>query len=331
MALTTSVRRGTARMRAAALVGPGRVEIVDVPVPDPGSRQVRIRLEGCGICGSNLPTWEGRPWFRYPFAPGAPGHEGWGTVEAVGSEVGDVREGDRVACLGAAAFAEAEVADAASVVQLPPALTTAPFPGEPLACAVNVARRSDVQAGMTVAVIGIGFLGAVLVRLAASAGARVVAITRRPFALDVARRMGASTLVPLGDDLAATADAARAAIGGALFDRVIEATGAQQPLTLAGELTRERGRLVVAGYHQDGARTVNLQLWNWRGLDVINAHERDPAVYVDGMRAAVELVADGRLDPRPLYTHTFPLARLGDAFEAARTRPDGFLKALVTT
>ncbi len=318
-------------MRAAALVGPGRVEIVEVPVPDPGPRQVRIRLEGCGICGSNLPTWEGRPWFRYPFAPGAPGHEGWGTVDAIGPEVGGVREGDRVACLGAAAFADAEVADAASLVQLPPALGAAAFPGEPLACAVNVARRSDVRAGMTVAVIGIGFLGAVLVRLAASAGARVVAITRRSFALDVARRMGASSLVPLGDDLAATAEGARAAIGGAPFDRVIEATGAQEPLTLAGDLTRERGRLIVAGYHQDGARTVNLQLWNWRGLDVINAHERDPTVYVDGMRAAVQLVADGRLDPRPLYTHTFPLSRLGDAFESARTRPDGFLKALVTT
>ena len=48
-----------------------------------------------------------------------------------------------------------------------------------------------------------------------------------------------------------------------------------------------------------------MQLWNWRGLDVINAHERDPEVYVEGMREAVEAVAAGRLDPSPLYTHTF--------------------------
>ena len=90
-----------------------------------------------------------------------------------------------------------------------------------------------------------------------------------------------------------------------------------------------RGRIVIAGYHQDGPRQVDLQSWNWRGLDVVNAHERDPRVYVEGMRLAMEAIAERRLDPAPLYTHTFPLDRLGDAFEAARTRPDGFMKALV--
>jgi threonine dehydrogenase-like Zn-dependent dehydrogenase len=92
----------------------------------------------------------------------------------------------------------------------------------------------------------------------------------------------------------------------------------------------ERGRLVITGFHQDGPRQVNMFLWNWRGLDVINAHERDPQVYVEGIRLAVDAVADGTLDPAPLYTHTFPLDRLGDAMETMRTRPDGFLKALVT-
>jgi len=49
--------------------------------------------------------------------------------------------------------------------------------------------------------------------------------------------------------------------------------------------------MIVAGYHQGGLRQVNMQLWNWRGLDVINAHERDPAVYLQGMQAAVDLIA----------------------------------------
>jgi threonine dehydrogenase-like Zn-dependent dehydrogenase len=118
--------------------------------------------------------------------------------------------------------------------------------------------------------------------------------------------------------------------GGTFCDRVIEAVGKQWPLDLSAELTRERGRLVIAGYHQDGPRQVNMQMWNWRGLDVINAHERDPQVYVDGIRAAVDAVASGRLDPSPLYTHTFPLERLGDALDATRDRPDGFLKALIS-
>jgi threonine dehydrogenase-like Zn-dependent dehydrogenase len=61
----------------------------------------------------------------------------------------------------------------------------------------------------------------------------------------------------------------------------------------------------------------------------VNAHERDPAVYAAGVRAAVEAVASGRLDPAPLYTHSYPLERLGEALDATRDRPDGFLKALV--
>jgi threonine dehydrogenase-like Zn-dependent dehydrogenase len=111
---------------------------------------------------------------------------------------------------------------------------------------------------------------------------------------------------------------------------VIEAVGKQWPLDLAGELTRERGRLIVAGYHQDGPRQVNMQLWNWRGLDVINAHERDPRRYVDGIRRAVGAVEEGRMDPAPLYTHRYPLDRLQEALEATRDRPEGFMKALVT-
>ena len=114
-------------------------------------------------------------------------------------------------------------------------------------------------------------------------------------------------------------------------ERVLEVVGAQWPLDLAGELTRIRGRLIVAGYHQDGPRQVNMQLWNWRGIDVINAHERDPAVYIQGIREAVQAVSSGVLNPSRLYTHTFPLDQLDQAFRIMEERPDGFLKALVLT
>jgi threonine dehydrogenase-like Zn-dependent dehydrogenase len=109
------------------------------------------------------------------------------------------------------------------------------------------------------------------------------------------------------------------------FERVIEAAGTQTSLDRASALVGVRGRLVIAGYHQDGLRSVDMQSWNWRGLDVVNAHERDPLVYVDAMREGV----DAGLDLEPLLTHRFPLERLADAFEAARTRPDGFVKAWV--
>jgi threonine dehydrogenase-like Zn-dependent dehydrogenase len=112
-------------------------------------------------------------------------------------------------------------------------------------------------------------------------------------------------------------------------ERVIEAVGKQWPLDLAAELTAERARLIIAGYHQDGPRQVNMQLWNWRGLDVVNAHERDPKVYMQGMRAAVEAVINGEINPGALYTHTFPLEGLADALEMMRARPVGFVKAMI--
>ena len=179
------------------------------------------------------------------------------------------------------------------------------------------------------AVVGVGFMGALLTQLVARAGARVVAISRRPFALELAREMGAVETLEL-DDYYQIIDRVKELTGGELCDRVVEATGLQGPLTLAGELTKERGRLVIAGYHQDGLREVNLQLWGWRGLDVVNAHERAQERYVGGMERAAQAVAAGLLEPAPLYTHSFAFDELGNAFEMMRTRPEGFLKALVT-
>lgn len=223
------------------------------------------------------------------------------------------------------AYAQYDIADQQSVVPLPDALTDQPFPAEPLACALNVFHRSHIQPGHRVAVIGIGFL-VLLVRLATQAGADVLAISRRPFALSLAQQLGAHHVLPFTPQ---TLQQATTLSDGQLFDVVIEAVGQQSPLTLAGELTRERGRLVIAGYHQDGPRQINMQLWNWRGIDVINAHERSPAVYTQGMRRAITAVLERTLEPAPLYTHRFPLADVAQAMETARTRPDGFLKALI--
>jgi threonine dehydrogenase-like Zn-dependent dehydrogenase len=319
---------GARTMKAAVVAGPGRIRVDEVALPEPGTGQVRVRMEGCGVCASNLTPWAGPEWMQFPTEPGALGHEGWGIVDAVGDGVEGLSVGDRVAALSYKSYAEYDVADAEAVVRLPDSLAGQPFPGEPLGCAMNIFRRSDIQAGQTVAIVGIGFLGAILTRLATDAGARVIAISRRPFSLDVARRMGAAETIPM-DDHNAIIDKVRELTGDAFCDRVIEAVGKQWPLDLAAELTRERGKLVVAGYHQDGPRQVNMWLWNWRGIDVINAHERDPKVYAQGIRDAVEAVASGRLDPASLYTHRYPLDRLDEALDATRDRPDGFLKALV--
>lgn len=315
-------------MRAAVLTGPGRIAIHDVPRPEPGPGQVRVRLEGCGVCASNLTPWAGPEWMQFPTEAGSLGHEGWGVIDKLGTGVTEVAVGDRVAALSYHSYAEYDVADADKVVPLPPALAGQPFPGEPLGCAFNIFRRADIAAGQDVAIVGIGFLGALLTRLASEAGARVIAISRRPESLDLARRMGATETIAMDDHQAIIARIGELT-DGRFCARVIEAVGKQWPLDLAGELTGERGKLIVAGYHQDGPRQVNMWLWNWRGIDVINAHERDPAAYLAGMREAVEAVASGRIDPRDLYTGDYRLETLGDALDATRDRPGGFVKALV--
>ncbi|WP_201766643.1 MDR/zinc-dependent alcohol dehydrogenase-like family protein [Sphingobium quisquiliarum] len=315
-------------MRAVTVTGPGAIRVDQVPVPQPGPGQVRVRMEGCGVCASNLTPWAGPEWQQYPLEPGALGHEGWGIVDAVGEGVTSVAVGDRVAALSYASYSEYDLAEEAAVVKLPPALNGMPFPGEPLGCAFNIFRRADIEAGQTVAIIGIGFLGALLTRLATDAGARVIAISRRLSSLDLARDFGAAETIVM-DDHQGIIDQVSALTGGRFCERVIEAVGKQWPLDLAGELTGERGKLIVAGYHQDGPRQANMWLWNWRGIDVINAHERDPLAYAQGMREAVEAVASGRIDPAPLYTHSYPLDRLDEALNATRDKPDGFVKAIV--
>jgi threonine dehydrogenase-like Zn-dependent dehydrogenase len=316
-------------MRAAVVTAPGRAEIRDVALPQPGPKQVRVRLEGSGVCASNLTPWEGPEWMTFPTQPGDLGHEGWGIIDAVGEEVNDLWPGDRVATLGTKAYAEYDLADAAAVAKIPNELTDVPFPGEPFGCAMNIFRRSDIREGQTVAIIGIGFLGAILVRLASHAGARVIAISRRQSSLDLGRKMGAAETVPM-DDHYAIIERVKELTGGRFCERVIEAVGKQWPLDLAAELTGEGGRLIVAGYHQDGPRQVNMQLWNWRGFDVVNAHERDPNVALQGVKDAIEAVRSGLIDPADLITHRYPLEKLDEALNATRDRPGNFVKAVVT-
>ncbi|WP_199798845.1 MDR/zinc-dependent alcohol dehydrogenase-like family protein [Qipengyuania thermophila] len=315
-------------MRAAVLTGPRRFAVTSVAVPEPGEGEVRVRLEGCGVCASNIEPWEGPEWMRFPTAPGGLGHEGWGVVDAVGAGVAAPAAGNRVAFLGAQSFAEYEVVPAAATAVLPPALAGTPFPGEPLGCAFNIFRRSRIEAGQTVAIIGIGFLGAVLCRLASEAGARVIAISRREESLALARRFGATHTIAMHDHHAIIAQVS-GPTDGAMCERVIECVGKQWPLDLAGELVGTGGVLAVAGYHQDGPRQVNMQGWNWKGIDVVNAHERDPAVQMRGLREAIDAVASGRLDPSPLFSATYPLEQLDEALIATRDKPGGFVKALV--
>jgi len=270
-------------MTAARFVGPGSVELERVPRPSPGPSQVRIALEGTGVCASNLPLWKGASWLKYPLGPGSGGHEGWGIVDQVGRDVDPALEGTRVAALSYSAYAEFDLADARHLVPLSSALADQPFPGEPLGCAVNIFRRSAIEPGQVVAIVGIGFLGALLTRLASKAGARVIAISRRAHALSEAERMGAHVAIPLqaGVEAGGSARDLKADVVSRVWElteghgcqRVIEATGKQEPLDLCSELVGEGGRLVIAGYHQDGPRFESWTIIYFMKIDVCILHD----------------------------------------------------------
>ena len=91
-------------------------------------------------------------------------------------------------------------------------------------------------------------------------------------------------------------------------DVAIETTGTQPGLTLAGRMVREHGMLSILGYHQGGPRSVDMELWNWKALDVLNAHERRMDYKAECMRRGIALIASGRIDVAPLIT---PSLRFG--------------------
>jgi NADPH2:quinone reductase len=315
-------------MKAAVICNPRNVEIAEVPTPEIEENEVLVQVEACGVCASNIPRWEGKPWFTYPTRPGELGHEGVGTIVELGKAVDTWRVGDRVAFLSNHAYAEYDSAHASEVVRIPEQLDSICIPGEPLACAWNIFDRAGIGMANHLAVVGGGFLGCLLIQLAMHAGARVIAVTRRPFSPSIHQALGTFESV-VSEDPREIVEKVERLTETRMCDVVIEATGKQEPLDIAARLTQTRGRMVIAGYHQDGPRQVDMQLWNWRGIDVINAHERDPAIYVEGMRCGYLATVKGALNPGPLLTHHLPLAQLGDALELARLRPEGFMKAIV--
>lgn len=306
-------------MRTLSLSAPRQGHVVDAVVPSPAAGEVLVRIRACGVCGSDLNAWRGVPGIEYPLPPGAPGHETWGDIAALGAGLADLQPGERVTGLMWNGFAEFGIARAENLVAVPAPFGDAPLLGEPLACATNVLRRSQMQPGQPFAIVGFGYLAALLVQLLPTP-AEWVAVSRREDSRALALRLGAHAAYDFSSVPQGLWDS---------FPIVFEAAGVQQALDYATWLTAYGGRLVIAGYHADGPRTVNMQSWNWKGIDVINAHERQPAVYVEALRAAFERLATRPLDLALLHTHTFPLERAGEAFAMAESRPSGFVKALV--
>jgi len=314
-------------MSAAVITNPGKVEIHEVPLRNIEKDEILFKVEGCGVCASSIPLWEGRNWFTYPLSPGQPGHEAWGTVIDTGEEVKNIQKGDRISSLTNNSFASFDITKEDQCIKIPDALRNQFFPGEPLGCAFNILKRSAIKESEKVAVVGCGFLGLLLIQLLKEKKCEVFAISNRNFSLEKAMESGANHIFNIepGWEVSSKINKLTGYVG---CTTIIETTGKQIGLDLSTEIVAEGGKIIVAGYHQDGLRQVNMQKWNWKGIDVVNAHERKTEKYLEGMRDAVKAIENG-FNPYPLFTHKYSLDEVDIAFSDLIKRPDGFIKGLV--
>ena len=176
-------------MRALSLLGPRRVSLIDAPPPSPAAGEVLVRIRACGVCASDLNAWRGVPGIEYPLPAGAPGHEVLGEVVALGPDVDGLRLGECVTGLMWNGLAELGLSRAEHLVALPSG--SGELLGEPLACAMNVIRRSQLQAGQRFGIVGFGYLAALMVQLLPEGAGDWVAISRREDSRTLALTLGA--------------------------------------------------------------------------------------------------------------------------------------------
>jgi L-iditol 2-dehydrogenase len=312
-------------MKTALLTGTRQIEYTDQELPSPGRGQVRLRIRQCGLCASEVSQWLGNAPGRLPSPIG---HEIAGVVAELGDGVTAPQLGEQVAAwIPGGGFAEEILVPVQFCVPVA-AEVRYPAVAEPLACVINAVELTAPRLGDDVVIVGAGFMGNLVQLVSALRGPRSITVTdTRPDAVARAAELGGPGI------FTATADQLAEAIGeqtsGRGADVTYEVTGVNEGLDLAGRCTRMGGKLCIVGYHQGGPRTVPLADWNWKALTIVNAHFRDPATIMVGMRAGMRLVNGGILDPSRLVTHRYPLSRLAEAFAAASTRPDGFVKAVV--
>ena len=317
-------------MRSATLLEPRRFTVDPMETPVPGEGEVLLKVRGCGVCGSDMGPWKGIQGLEYPMKPGAPGHEVFGIVEALGPGVEGLKAGDPVTALTYRAYSEYDIARAADIVPLPVALAGKVVLGEPVACAVNVSHRTGVKDGDVVVLLGTGFLGALMLQLlnlpGAPAPSRVITVSRRKLSEEMADRLRRRRVADLRRRRPQLGGRGDQRGDGRRGDRGDRQAAPARPRRRAdpGARPADRRRLSPGR-----PAIVNMQLWNWRGIDVVNAHERDPEIYKRGMEEGVRLLAEGGLDLEPLITHTFPLAEINRAFATSEERPEGFLKSVV--
>jgi threonine 3-dehydrogenase len=318
------------------------LQLVEVPVPAIGSREVLVHVEAAGVCGTDLHIHRWDAWAQARIRPPVTlGHEFAGTVEAVGSDVRSVTPGDYVsaeshltcgACyhcrtgrahmcertqiLGVdrdGAFAEYVAVDESVVWQndrfkLAPEVAALQ---EPFGNAVFATSTQDLP-GHTVAVLGCGPVGLFAIAIARASGAgRVLASDRVPFRLALAESLGATTF-----DVGRDGDAAswfRSHNEGEGVDVVFEMSGAAAAVRDAFTIARNGGNVVLFGIPSSPVTLDIAESLIFKNLHVTAVNGRE--VFASWYRTRW-LLEHGVVDLRPLITHRYRPDEFEHAFAA---------------
>ena len=295
------------------------------PLPNIGPKDVLIRVKLCGVCASELYPWlseEGPKEF---------GHEVVGEVVRVGTEVENLEPQMRVTGLIHKGFADYAAAPANYVTPVPESLSDEAALGEPLSCVISGMRRTAIDMGDRVAVIGLGYMGLLTLQAARLKGpAKLLAIDTREVSRQRALNYGADgVLEPTQIPSTLLLDAWEDIPKGYGLDVAIEAAGNAHALALAGRMVKEHGILSIVGYHQGKPVPIDVELWNWKALSVLNAHERRHNYQMDCMTRGLRLVEAGKLDTSSLVTQSFALEAVDDAYTTLLDKPDDYIKSVI--
>jgi len=328
-------------MRAAELPGIGMpIRMVTRAVPEPGLGEVRIRVDACGVCGSDLLLQDGGFGEGVTF-PVIPGHEAAGTVDEIGPGVVGFSIGDQVAVyyvdcppdskfkavgrenlhpgmtrMGVdidGAFAEYVVRPATTLIKTPAFVDPAALAVLTDAVATPyhaVVTRANVQAGETVVVIGIGGLGSNAVQLAARRGARVIAVSRSRQKLELAQQLGAAEAV-LSDD--ATATRINTLTDGEGPDVVIQCVGSPHQDALAIQMAGAGGRVVLVGASSKPFQARALDIL-WKELTIHGSCRFTSAE----IRAVIDMYIQDEITVDHLISGTRPLEEANQALNDLR-------------
>jgi L-iditol 2-dehydrogenase len=346
-------------MQALVVIEPNRLEIREVPVPEPGPNEVLARVRAVSICGTDAHLIRGDyPGFWPPSFPFIPGHEWAGEIAALGpgAERFGFAVGDRVAgtshdacgvcqkCVeGRYNLCEnygkpglhrqyghnVQGADATYVVHgvkcvfpLPSGLTFDEGAViDPASIALHVANRGQIAPGDTVAITGAGAVGLLAGDAARIRGAaRVIVVETNQLRLAKAVEMGFETVDSTTGDPAATVREMTAGFGA---DVVLECAGVPATVEWALEMLRRGGRCAAVGIPTQGVE-IAMQRLVLDELELVGSRAS-----AGEMRRVMPLVEQGRMRVRDIMTHHFDLADYPHAIEALNDPASGAIKIII--